>query len=1006
MVCPRCGQALPAHADLCTACGAPLDHSFVLTGAVPVDTTGLPPGAMRGVSATTAGTTPLDDDAAATVIGARTPGRPAGTASLQLGQSFGARYHIIKLLGAGGMGAVYQAWDAELGVAVALKVIRVDRRGGSASPAAEKQFKQELILARQVTHKNVVRIHDLGEIDGVKYITMPYVEGADLGTVLQRDGKLPVQRALRIARQIAAGLLAAHEAGVVHRDLKPANIMVGADDAAMIMDFGISASSTEASTGGVVGTLEYMAPEQAAGAAVDGRADIYAFGLIVYEMLTGPRLVSESTPQARVASMKQRVADGLAPIGSVDPGIPVPLAAVVTRCLEHDPAARFQHAGDLVAALDRLDDAGKLIPLARRLTRRMVAAAVVAVMLLLGGTYLATRRLAAPPRTHDPTPVLIADFDNRSGEAAFEGAVEQTLGIALEGASYITVFKTRDARAIAAQLGGGSGARITQELGQLIARREGIKVLVGGRIDAQGSGYRVELRAIDPVNEKPIATTSRYVRDKTQVLAAVASMAGNIREALGESKSEMTKVAAAETVTAGSLDAMRAYARGQEALVGGKFQDALQAYQDAVTFDPRFGRAHAGIAGVYANYFKDREKADAAYQAAIRNSDRMTEREKYRTLGTYYLDIARNYEKGIENFETLVKLYPADDGGHGNLAFAYLHVGNLAAAQDEVRRSLEVYPKNSLQRYNYSMYSMYAGDFANAIAQAARVQQENRTLEYAWLPIAVSKLAQGDVAGAHDAYARMRAMSAFGASFATLGEADLAMYFGQHRRAIGLLRDGIAADKAGAIAPVHIARKYVALAEAHAAAAQLPQAREAAAEAVTLSRAESIAFPAARVLLRAGGPPQALQIARDLDNMLQRHATAYARIITGEHAIERGNLDEGIELIRDGQKRRDFWLTRYVLGQAYLAAGRPAEALAELEQAVKRRGETTDAFFDDLPTLRYLPPAYYWLGRAQEATGSAAAARGSYATFVNLYADADTADATLADARRRVAALQ
>src|SRR4029077_6730514 len=131
----------------------------------------------------------------------------------------------------------------------------------AASPDAERRFKQELLLARQVTHKNVVRIHDINEIDGIKYITMPFIQGNDLATVLRRDGKLPLPRALHLGRQIADGLAAAHEAGVVHRDLKPANVMIGADDHALIMDFGISASADDASSGSVVGTLEYMAPE-------------------------------------------------------------------------------------------------------------------------------------------------------------------------------------------------------------------------------------------------------------------------------------------------------------------------------------------------------------------------------------------------------------------------------------------------------------------------------------------------------------------------------------------------------------------------------------------------------------------------------------------------------------------------------------------------------------------------------------------------------------------------
>ena len=208
----------------------------------------------------------------------RPVGRRARTSAerhhLSVGEDFGARYHIIRLLGIGGMGAVYQAWDKVLEVAVAVKVIRPDATlDPEAARALEKRFKRELLLARQVTQRNVVRIHDLGEIDGITYITMPYVQGSDLATILKREGRLPVERALAIARQVASGLAAAHQAGVVHRDLKPANIMVDAEDNALIMDFGIARSTVGATgvgmtvAGAVVGTVEYMAPGAGAGAA-------------------------------------------------------------------------------------------------------------------------------------------------------------------------------------------------------------------------------------------------------------------------------------------------------------------------------------------------------------------------------------------------------------------------------------------------------------------------------------------------------------------------------------------------------------------------------------------------------------------------------------------------------------------------------------------------------------------------------------------------------------------
>ena len=229
---------------------------------------------------------------------------------LEAGQNFGNRYHIIKLLGLGGMGAVYQAWDTELEIVVAIKVIRPEAAADPKMAAElDQRFKRELLLAREVTHKNVVRIHDIGEMEGIKYITMSFIEGEDLSTIIKREGKIPIPQALHITRDVVSGLVVAHEAGVVHRDLKPANIMIGKkDDNAYIMDFGIARSARdvveetqakldipEAQTGtqihghtvagAIVGTFEYMAPEQFRGEVADQRSDLYTMGSVSYKHL-------------------------------------------------------------------------------------------------------------------------------------------------------------------------------------------------------------------------------------------------------------------------------------------------------------------------------------------------------------------------------------------------------------------------------------------------------------------------------------------------------------------------------------------------------------------------------------------------------------------------------------------------------------------------------------------------------------------------------------------------
>src|SRR5688572_10770116 len=329
--CAHCGSSAPATDDRCPGCGRMQSYDEALTVAVPFPAS---PAPMAGA---------LVDDAMTAAPGARNLRSDDG-GPLEVGQAFGSRYHIIRLLGIGGMGAVYQAWDAELGVAVAIKVIRPDVMADPVTAAeVGRRFKRELLLARQVTHTNVVRIHDLGDIDGIKYITMSYVAGTDLATVLKREGKQPVETALRIARSIVSGLVAAHAADVVHRDLKPGNIMIGADGEALIMDFGIALSTGDASaspggplipdnlrrgnadytattSGAVVGTLEYMAPEQATGQPVDQRADIYAFGLILYDMLLGRRRAASN--ESAVAELQRRMLAPPPPLTAIAPDIP------------------------------------------------------------------------------------------------------------------------------------------------------------------------------------------------------------------------------------------------------------------------------------------------------------------------------------------------------------------------------------------------------------------------------------------------------------------------------------------------------------------------------------------------------------------------------------------------------------------------------------------------------------------------------------------------------------
>jgi tetratricopeptide (TPR) repeat protein/tRNA A-37 threonylcarbamoyl transferase component Bud32 len=978
MVCSQCGTDTPLPAAACQKCRTPF--------------------APASVSA--------QDSETVTYGHARTPARGATAAlALEPGSPFGTRYRILRELGAGGMGIVYQAWDDELGVAVALKIIRPDATDDPlAAQEIEKRFKRELLLARQVTHKNVVRIHDLGEVDGTKYITMPCIEGQDLADVLRDRGRVPVDDAVRLAKQIAAGLVAAHDAGVVHRDLKPENIMIDGDGQPLIMDFGISRSvvsstATATAAGAIIGTLEYMAPEQARGQNVDQRADIYALGLIVHDLIAGRQRVAAS--ESALTEMMRRMQQAPAPLRTLVPEVPEAVERIVSTCLKANPDERSQKTAGLLVDLESLGPDGRALPLYRQKHWNPVSATLAVLLLVSAGAavwFWQHRAAPAAPAAREPLSILIADFRNGANDPVFDGALEQALGIAMEGASFVTSFPRQQARRIAGTM--QKDAALDENMARLVAVREGIKVVLSGAIATEGSGYEVSVTAIDPGPGAQLAERHATARNKADVLPSISTLAVDLRRQLGDTSTTSARQEAAETFTAGSLEAMAAYARGQELNAAGKPQEALAAFKQALEHDPQFGRAYMNIASIYTN-LKQPQLAQENYERALRSLDRMNEREKYRTLGTYYLGVTRDYDKAIENYEALVKAYPADNTGYANLALAYVYVRNLPKAAEMGRRAIEIYPKSVLQRTNYATYSMYSGDFDTAIAQAQQALGDNPAYEWAALTLALSRASENDEAGAREVYGRLRGMSPLGASLAAMGLADLEMYSGRADRARAALDEGIAADeKSGDDS--NRALKLVALAELQLAAGKTADAVAAAERATTLSTHEAVLVPAARIFIRAGPVERARALQTSLEHTIPPPPRSYAHLIAGEIALARDRVPEAIDEFRAAQKLHDSWLVHVALGEAYAAAKRFPEALGEWNACVKRRGEATDVFFADTSSLRYLPRVYYELGVAQDAVGSQAGARASFETYLKLRGGADPPDAQTADARRRL----
>src|ERR1039458_9048218 len=273
---------------------------------------------------------------------------PDSAAVLQIGDLLGGRYEILQMLGEGGMGAVYKARDVELEREVALKVIRPEM---AEHPEILQRFKQELILAHQITDRNVIRIFDIGEAGKIKFITMEYLEGENLHQILKRQGKLEVAEAIGIMEQAASGLAAAHREGIIHRDLKPGNIMRDKNGRVVVMDFGLARTFSGdgmTRTGAMLGTIEYMSPEQAQGKDVKASSDVFTFGLILYELLAG---VTPFHAESAIASLLMRSQQRAVPLADVAKNVPGTLSNIVSKCLETDPAKRYQSAEELDADL-------------------------------------------------------------------------------------------------------------------------------------------------------------------------------------------------------------------------------------------------------------------------------------------------------------------------------------------------------------------------------------------------------------------------------------------------------------------------------------------------------------------------------------------------------------------------------------------------------------------------------------------------------------------------------
>ncbi len=676
--CPKCQTENLSESKFCRECATPLTHQ--------PDKPAIP------VSKTMTMETPAE--------------------GLTRGALFAGRYEIIEELGTGGMGTVYRAEDTKIRQEVALKLIRPDI---ASSRKTIDRFRNELKTARMIGHRNVCRMFDLGEEKGAYFIAMEYVAGEDLRSFLRRAAPLSPSRAIAIGKQICEGLAEAHRLGVVHRDLKPGNIMIDKEGNARIMDFGIARSIAEkgiTGTGVMIGTPEYMSPEQAEGKEADQRSDLYSLGVILYEMVTG-RLPFEGETALSVAQ-KHRYEPPLDP-RKINPQVPEDLGRLILRCLEKEKEKRYQTAFEVLADLDKIEQqlpsTDRVTPTKRPFTSKEITvkftlkkvfipalvAALIIVAAFLAWRFLFDKAHVAAPKIENS--IAVISLRNQTGDASHDFLCHRSIPdilitrLDISGGFYVETWEGM--LDLLKQMGKRDVQSIDSELGFEICRREGIKFLVSGSLNKAGETFMMTVQVLDAETKRLINSADSRGQGTDSILnAQIDELSRKICAGLGIAgdKAQSAQLRIAD-VTTSSTEAYNHYLRGVDFFYQYNYPEARTELEEAVRIDPSFASAYRRLSRVLLSLGDDKASGQAIEQAR-QFADRATEKERL------YIEIQAALTKQewakLEDFkpslEALVQKSPKEREAHEWLASILWNSGSLEGAIKEWQNVLEIDP--------------------------------------------------------------------------------------------------------------------------------------------------------------------------------------------------------------------------------------------------------------------------------------------------------------------------